>query len=67
VRAKEVLLPMLFLPCIIPVLFSSIEATSLIFEEKSWSDLSTWFQLTIAFDLIFLIFSLFISNVIYEE
>ena len=67
VRAKEVLLPMLFLPCIIPILFSSIEATSMIFQEKSWSDISIWFQLTIAFNLIFLIFSLFISNVIYED
>ncbi|MBA31219.1 MAG: heme ABC transporter permease CcmB [Chloroflexi bacterium] len=67
VRAREVLLPMLFLPCIIPILFASIEATSLIFEQKSWGELFTWFQITIAFNLIFLIFSLFISNTIYDE
>lgn len=67
VRAKEVLLPMLFLPCIIPILFSSIEATSMIFQGKGWNDLSIWFQLTVAFNLIFIFFSLFISNVIYED
>ncbi|MFL2664348.1 MAG: heme exporter protein CcmB [Dehalococcoidia bacterium] len=67
VRAKEVLLPMLFLPCIIPILFASIEATSLIFQQKSWSELFTWFQIIIAFNLIFFIFSLFISNVIFED
>ena len=53
-RAREVLLPMLFLPSISPLLFAAIRVTSSAATGESWSESSMWIQLAVAYDVVFI-------------
>ena len=54
-KAREVMLPLLFLPVIVPVLVASIEASTPALIGGSWSDVSMWLPIIAAFDVVFLI------------
>lgn len=65
VRGKEILSPMLFIPLITPLLMGGSVLTSQIIENDIKS--ISWFGLIIAYDLLFLLIGLMISNIIFEE
>ncbi len=52
-RAREVLLPILLLPVAAPVLIAAVKATAGILDGLTMSEIARWWQLLIAFDLIF--------------
>jgi heme exporter protein B len=52
-RAREVLLPILLLPVAAPVLIAAVKATAGILDGLAMSEIARWWQLLIAFDLIF--------------
>ena len=54
-RAREVLLPVLFFPILVPVIIAAVEATGAIIEGDAWSSYSRWLGLTAAFDAVFLV------------
>ena len=54
-RAREVLLPVLFFPILVPVIIAAVDATGAIFEGDAWSDYSRWLGLIAAFDAVFLV------------
>ena len=54
-RAREVLLPVLFFPVLVPVIIAAVEATGAIIEGDAWSGYSRWLGLIAAFDVIFLV------------
>jgi heme exporter protein B len=58
VRAREVLLPLLLFPMLIPLLLSSVEATTAILAGDPMGDLGRWVRLLLAFDLIFFVTTL---------
>ena len=53
VRAREVLLPMLFLPSVSPLLFAAIQVTAATASGDGWSTSILWLQLAVAYDIIF--------------
>jgi heme exporter protein B len=53
-RAREVLLPLLLFPLIIPILIAAVRATALIFEGES-DGFWRWFNLLVGFDVIFIV------------
>ena len=66
-RAREVMLPLLFLPVIVPVLIASIEASTPALTGGPWSDVSMWLPIIAAFDVVFLIVcSIAFSYVIHD-
>ena len=67
VRAREVMLPLLFLPVVIPLLMAAVESTSHIVNGRSWSDISQWLQLAVAFDVTFVVVFAFIFQHILED
>jgi heme exporter protein B len=67
VRAREIMLPMLFLPVVAPVLLAAIEATGDMVNGGSWSDMSQWLQLAAGFDVVFLIVSALVFQLILED
>ncbi len=67
VRAREIMLPLLFLPVIAPLLLASIEATADLVSGDSWSEMSQWLQLAVAFDVVFVIVSAVIFQFILED
>lgn len=56
-RAREVLLPLLLFPMLVPVLLASAEASSALLAGNPMQDAGAWVKLLIAFDVIFVVAS----------
>ena len=65
VRGKEILSPMLFIPLVTPLLMGGSVLTNQIIENDIKN--ISWFGLIVAYDLLFLLIGLLISNIIFEE
>ena len=66
-RAREVMLPLLFLPVIVPVIIAAVEATGLLLRDGDLGDLVVWLSMIAAFDAVFLVVCPFAFNVVVEE
>lgn len=66
-KAREMVLPILFLPIVIPIIISAVKASGLALSGEPWSSLSPWFQIILAFDVIFLVVSFLIFAFVIEE
>ena len=66
-KAREMVLPILFLPIVAPIIISAIKASELALSGEPWSGLSSWLQIIGAFDVIFLIVSFLIFPFVIEE
>lgn len=54
-RAREVLLPLLLFPMLVPVLLAAMEATKALLGGNVMSDAGAWARLLVVFDVIFLV------------
>ncbi len=52
-RARDVLLPLLLFPLIVPALLAAVKATSLVLQGDPMFQLGSWFSLLIVFNLIY--------------
>lgn len=52
-RAREILLPLLLLPMLVPVLIAAAKATTLLAAGDVMGDTASWVRLLVAFDLLF--------------
>ena len=66
-KAREMVLPILFLPIVVPLIISAVKASDLALSGEPWNDLSSWLQIIVAFDAIFLVVSFLIFTSIIEE
>ncbi|NOX63045.1 MAG: ABC transporter permease [Chloroflexi bacterium] len=66
-RAREVLLPILLFPVLLPVLVAGIRATIGLLEGDTLNDLANWVQLLLFFDLLFLIVAYLTFDYVVEE
>ena len=66
-KAREMVLPILFLPIIVPVIISAVRASALALSGAAWASLAPWLQLIGAFDVIFLVVSFLIFPFVIEE
>jgi heme exporter protein B len=58
-RAREVLLPLLLFPMLVPVLIAAVEATGALLVGNAMRDAGTWASVLVAFDVIFFVATLF--------
>ena len=65
-RAREVLLPLLLFPMLVPVLLASAEASSALLTGNPMQDAGAWVKLLIAFDVIFVVASFFAFDHVIE-
>ena len=65
-RAREVLLPLLLFPMLVPVLLASAEATSSLLAGNPMQDAGAWVKLLVAFDVIFVVASFFAFDHVIE-
>ena len=63
-RAREVLLPLLLLPMLVPVLIAAAKATGALTTGDVRGDAGSWIRLLVAFDLIFFTASLAVYDVV---
>jgi heme exporter protein B len=66
-RAREVLLPILLFPVVIPVMLAAVKLTAAILDRLSFTDVQNWFSLLVAFDLIFMALSFILFDYVMEE
>ena len=66
-RARDIMLPILFLPIVVPVIVAAVKATSSVLAGKPWGDMLTWLQIMIAFDIIYLVVATLVFEFVVEE
>ena len=66
-KAREMVLPILFLPLVSPIIISAVKASGLALSGEPWREFSTWLGIIGAFDVIFLVASYLLFNFIVEE
>ncbi len=66
-KAREMVLPILFLPLVSPIIISAVKASGLALSGEPWGEFSTWLGIIGAFDVIFLVASYLLFNFIVEE
>jgi heme exporter protein B len=66
-RAREVLLPILLFPIIIPVLIAAVKLTSGILDNIPLSDNMNWLQLLVVFDVVFIAVAFMTFDYVVEE
>ena len=66
-RARDIMLPILFLPVIAPVIVAAVKATVVVLAENPWADMLIWLQIIIAFDIIYLIIATLVFEFVVEE
>ncbi len=66
-KAREMVLPILFLPIVVPIIIGAVKASGLALSGESWSALAPWLQIIGAFDAIFLVVSFLIFTYVIEE
>lgn len=66
-RAREVLLPILFLPIIVPILIGAVTTTKSIIGGDGWDDIQHWVYLLLAFDIVYLVVSSLAFEYLLEE
>ncbi len=66
-RAREVMLPLLFLPIVLPVVIGAVSGSAEALAGNGWSGAGRWLQLILAFDAIFLLLSSLVFENVLEE
>ncbi len=54
-RTREVLLPILMFPLLVPVLIAAVKATAALLGTGGWPAAADWFKMLLAFDVIFVV------------
>ena len=66
-RARELLLPLLFFPIVIPVIISAVKASGLALSAAPWSEMTSWLTIMVAFDVIFTVAAALMFDYVLEE
>lgn len=66
-RARELVLPILFLPIVVPVVISAVKVSEMALSGRPWASLLPWLGIIMAFDAIFLVVSYIIFSFVIEE
>ncbi|MFC1904463.1 heme exporter protein CcmB [Chloroflexota bacterium] len=66
-RARDIMLPILFLPIVVPVIIAAVKATAVVLAQRPWGDTLIWIQIMIAFDIIYLVAATLVFEFVIEE
>jgi heme exporter protein B len=66
-RTRDMLLPILLFPVTLPLLLAAVKASSGVLQGFAYAEISTWFNLLLAYDLIFLAVALLVFEYVIEE
>ena len=66
-KAREIMLPILFFPIVAPIIIAAVEATGVVLEGGPLAGTSTWLQIMVAFDVIFLVVSSLVFEFVIEK
>ena len=66
-KSKEMMLPLLMLPIIVPVILAAIKSTSIILVHQQAGQASLWIRLLVVFDLIYSVAGTVLYEYVIEE
>lgn len=66
-RTRDVLLPILLFPLIIPVLVAAVRASTGFLQGLAWAEIAPWLNLLVVYDVIFSALALMFFDAIVEE
>jgi heme exporter protein B len=66
-RSRDIMLPILFLPVVVPVVVSAVKATGPVLAGMPWEEISIWLQIMAAFDIIYLVAATLVFEFVIEE
>ena len=66
-RTRDILLPILLFPVILPVLLGSVKASGFFLEGREMSDIWPWINLLITYDVIFIAIAFMVFDYVVEE
>jgi len=66
-RAREVMLPILLFPIVMPALIAAVKLTAGVLDGQAWSQMRNWLQLLVGFDVVFFVLSYLAFEYIVEE
>ena len=66
-RAREMVLPILFLPVVSPIIIASVKASAISLAGQSWRDMTIWLAIIIVFDIIYLTVPVLVFPFVVEE
>lgn len=66
-KSRELLLPTLLLPIVVPVIVAAVKSTGQILEGRPLAEAAHWLKLLLAFDLLYVVVSFLIFEYVVEE
>jgi heme exporter protein B len=66
-RAREVMLPILLFPIMVPVLIAGVRAMGALLDGETLQDITQWLRLLVAYDAIFLAAAFLLFDYVVEE
>lgn len=66
-RTRDILLPILLFPLVIPVLIAAVKASGGILQDFNWSEIQVWINLLIVYDVIFVAIAFMFFDFVVEE
>lgn len=66
-RAREMVLPILFLPIVVPVIIAAVKASGMALSSEPWGNLASSLQVIGAFDIVFLVVCYLVFPYVIEE
>jgi heme exporter protein B len=66
-RMREVMLPVLMFPVLVPLLVASVKITGGALAAQAFDDYSNWFSLLVAYDVIFIVVAFLTFEFVVEE
>ncbi len=66
-RTRDMLLPILLFPLVIPVLISAVKASAAFLDGLPWGDIAPWFNMLLVYDVIFVAIAFMVFDYVVEE
>jgi heme exporter protein B len=66
-RAREVMLPILLFPLVLPALIAAVKLTGGVLDGQPWGEIRNWMELLVGFDVIFMVMSYLAFEHVIEE
>ncbi|MGC8878614.1 MAG: heme exporter protein CcmB [Anaerolineae bacterium] len=66
-RAREILLPVLLFPLIVPVILSAVKLSAAVIDNLPFAEVQQWLSLLVVFDIVFAVLSFLFFDYVVEE
>ncbi|HEB66133.1 MAG TPA: cytochrome C biogenesis protein [Chloroflexi bacterium] len=66
-RTRDMLLPILLFPLVIPVLISAVKASAAFLDGLAWGEIAPWFNMLLVYDVIFVAIAFMVFDYVVEE